>query len=141
MNTKETVNFLIKRKKENKITCGITAYVNQFAFDVSKARPRINKFCEEVNILGVEGQNIKIAIEETGFVKMRTEYFKMHYSYEKTLSLTKKEALEEYKRLIKEANERLEEAFKTKQKMLEKNLEKAGKKINGKNSTKKKKNN
>lgn len=139
MNTKQTIFFLQKRKKEKRFTKGIRVFINTFEYDVSKSRARVNKFCEEKEIKEVLG--IGIEVKDLTPKYNSSEMIREYYSDSKTISLTKKEALAEYKRIIETKEVELEEVIAKKRKMLKKHLEKAEKEINGKGITKKKKNN
>jgi len=66
---------------------------------------------------------------------------KEYYAQSTTISLTKKEALREYKRIMESKEKELEKELNTKKKMLKNHIEKAEKLINGKVVTKKKKDN
>ena len=139
MNTKQTIFFLQKRKKEKRFTKGVRVFINTFEYDVSKSRARVNKFCEEKEIKEVleTGIEVKDLTPKYNSSEMIREY----YSDSKTISLTKKEALAEYKRIIETKEEELEKFVTAKRKMLKNYIEKAEKQINGKVATKKKKNN
>ena len=139
MDTKKTIAFLQKRKEQKQFTKGIRVFINTFEYDVSKSRARTNKFCEEKEVKEVHGTGIEV--RDLAPKYNSSEMIRDYYSGSKTISLTKKEALAEYKRMIETKEIELEEVVTKKRKMLKKHLEKAGKEINGKGITKKKKNN
>ena len=99
MDTKQTIFFLQKRKKEKRFTKGVRVFINTFEYDVSKSRARVNKFCEEKEIKEVFEAGIEV--KDLAPKYNSSEMIKEYYSKSKTISLTKKEALAEYKRIIK----------------------------------------
>ena len=140
MNTIETIVFLQKRKKEKKYTKGIRVYVNTFEYDVSKSRARVNKFCEEKEVSSVTANGIEVKHIDGTYLRS-SMMIKEYYAQSTTISLTKKEALREYKRIMESKEKELEKELNTKKKMLKNHIEKAEKLINGKVVTKKKKDN
>ena len=139
MDTKKTIAFLQKRKEQKRFTKGIRVFINTFEYDVSKSKARINKFCEEKEIKEVHSTCIEVRDLTPKYNSSET--IRNYYSGSKTISLTKKEALAEYKRIMESKEKELEEDFNTKKKMLKNHIEKAEKLINGKRITKKKKDN
>lgn len=140
MNTIETIAFLQKRKKEKKYTKGIRVYVNTFEYDIRKKRARANKFCEEKEIASITASGIEVKTIDGTYLRS-SMMIREYYAQSTTISLTKKEALREYKRIMKSKEEELEKDLNTKKKMLKNHIEKAEKLINGKPIVKKKKNN
>lgn len=140
MDTIETMAFLQKRKKEKKYTKGIRVYVNTFEYDVSKSRARVNKFCEEKEVSSVTANGIEVKPIDGTYLRS-SMMIKEYYAQSTTISLTKKEALREYKRIMESKEKELEKELNTKKKMLKNHIEKAEKLINGKVVTKKKKDN
>lgn len=140
MNTIETIAFLQKRKKEKKYIKGIRVYINVFEFDIRKTRARVNKFCEEKEISSVTASGVEVKTIESGRYR-DSKMVKEYYANTTTISLTRKEALKEYKRIMELKEEELEKGLNTKKKMLKNHIEKAEKLINGKPVAKKKKNN
>ena len=138
MNTLETIAFLQERKKEKKYTKGIRVYINTFEYDVSKSRARVNKFCEEKEIASITTSGIEVKPID-GTYRRSSMMIKEYYAQSTTISLTKKEALREYKRIMESKEKELEKDFNTKKKMLKNNIEKAEKLVNGKSVAKKKK--
>ena len=136
MDTIETMAFLQKRKKEKKYTKGIRVYVYTFEYDVSKSRARVNKFCEEKEVSYVTENGIEVKYIDGTYLRS-SMLIKEYYAQSTTISLTKKEALKEYKRIMESKEKELEKDFNTKKKMLKNHIEKAEKLINGKSVAKK----